>query len=205
VGILADESGALDMSRRIQLPKELVIRCFALCRQAERSLDHALGAPWLEFVAYYSPPRLGALEDLVARLEDRLPQPASPGVLPSSDELFRGRTWQMLFHLLLGRWVQARKTAFGYREPVVRFILAQVRTLLAYLASKERPDQQELIALRMAMFDCQRLLETPCPWLPELRSASRVEHFLYPEHLVPVTLEELLKECPERVPLKDNR
>jgi hypothetical protein len=192
------------MTRRIKLPKELVIRCFALCRQAECSLHYALHAPWPELVAYYAPPRLGALEDLVARLQDKLPQPTPSGP-PSSEEVFRGERRPGLFRLLLGRWLEARKTVFGYREPALRFILAQLRALVTHLASKERPDQQEIIALRMATLYCQYLLEWRCPWMPELKKADRIEHFLFPEHLVPVTLEELLKECPERLPLKDNR
>jgi hypothetical protein len=180
------------MTRRIKLPKELVIRCYALCRQAERSLDRALRAPWAEFAAYYGPDRLSALETVAARLEAELPQPAVSHAPPRFEEVYRQRALGKAFGLLLGKLGIFRKTTFAFREPEVRFVLAKLQALVNLLGRKERPAQEEIIASRMAMYDCQRLLEGPCYGLPELARANRVEHFLYPEHWQPVKLEELV-------------
>ncbi len=183
------------MTRPIRLPKELVIRCFALCRQAERSVDRALFAPWDEFVAYYGPDRVSALEAVVARLTDTLLQPGVAQAPPRFEEVYP-RELRLVFGFLLSKLPIFRKSTFGFREPEIRFVLARLQALLNVLASKERPAQDELIALRMAMYDCQRLLEWRCPWMPELNKALRIEHLFFPEHLVPVTMAELLQECP---------
>jgi hypothetical protein len=97
------------------------------------------------------------------------------------------------FGLLLGKLGIFRRTTFGFREPEIRFVFAKLQALVNLLASKERPAQEEIIASRMAMYYCQRLLEGPCYGLPELERADRVEHFLYPEHWQPVKLEELVQ------------
>ena len=178
------------MTRQIELPKELVIRCYALCRQAERSLDRALHAPWAEFAAYYGPDRLSALEDGVARLEATLPR---LGVSQSSQgfaEVCRPRGLRRVFGLLLGRLGIFRKTRFAFRAPEVRFVLAGLQALVNLLGSKERPTREEIIASRVAMYDCQRLLEGPCYGVPEMERANRVEHFLSPGHLQAIPMKE---------------
>jgi hypothetical protein len=180
------------MTRQIKLPKELVIRCYALCRQAERSLDRALHAPWAEFAAYYGPDRLSVLEAVATRLGATLPQPAVSHAPPRFEEVYRQRALGKAFGLLLGKFRIFRKTTFRFREPEIHFMLAGLQALVNLLERKEKPAQEEIIASRMAMYDCQRLLEGSCYGLPELEKANRVEHFLYPGHLQAVKLEELI-------------
>jgi hypothetical protein len=145
-------------------------------------------------VAYYDPDRLGTLEAVVARLRDVLPQTGVSEGSPGFGEVYRPKVLRMAFVLLLGKLGLLRKSTFAFRMPEIRFVLTKLQALVNLLGSKEKPAQDEIIAARMAMYGCQRLLEGPCFGLPELKRADRVEHFLYPAHWQPVKLDELVGE-----------
>jgi hypothetical protein len=154
------------------LSKDEVIRCYALCRQAERSVDRALQpSSWPDFVAYYYPSRVGTIEQIVARLREKL----SPAFTYPDEG-------------------KGRKYLFPFREQQVRAIIAALDGFLSLLRRADGPDQQELIAVRKALFDCEYAMEPLLRRLPEYHQALRIHHFLFPTHLESVTLEELVGE-----------
>jgi hypothetical protein len=179
------------MAGRTRLPKELVIRCYALCREAERSVDRALHVPWPAFVAYYAGPRTDALDLLLARLKETCSRPIRCREGEGSGARSQPRLLERLL-CRLGSWRAGRKAVFAFREEEVRWVITSLEHLVTLLGRTARPDQEDLIAARMAMLDCERLIESRCCGLPELKQAARIEHFLYPDHWEPVKLEDLV-------------
>ena len=180
------------MGNGIKLTKDLVIRCFAACREAERSLDRALHASWPEFLAYYLPNRLAAVRKLLDDLKGASGQSANGQIKALEMEVVPEQVPPGLFHLLWGRVTAGRKRFFMFREAPVRYLVAHLELLLCYLGEREGPEREKLIALRMAMYNCQRLIEEPCLGLPQLAMAARVEHFLPAKNIDCVKVEDLL-------------
>jgi len=93
---------------RVKLPRRLVVETYALCRQAERSVDKVLNYQWPEFTCYYQGNRVAA----VKRVVEQLRQLASDGACdpsPGREELTRDSRRPGLVQFLFGKWLSAGK------------------------------------------------------------------------------------------------
>jgi hypothetical protein len=187
------------MAEWIKLPKELVVRTYCCCREAERSLDAALPLwlPWEEFTAYYAGERAAALRTLLVRLGGSLPLGLAAAPSPSWEEVIRylappGPVAE-LFDELIGKRIRGRQRAFGFLPQEVQYIIGRLAALADLLVKKERPQQQDLIAMRMDLFACQRLIDCRCHGLAELDKAQRLSHFGEPGHEPRLRVEDLVE------------
>jgi hypothetical protein len=71
-------------------------------------------------------------------------------------------------------------------------VASALESLRDVLNAADSPGPKQLVALRMSMYDSQLLLQSRCGGLPEFKKAAGIEHFLFPTHLTPVKLEDLL-------------
>lgn len=179
----------------IQLPRRLIVRCYALCREAERSVDRALvSASWSDLVAYYHE-KIETIEQTREQLASMMPESATAQAPPDQEEVFRNHRPWALFRAVLGKWVAARSEWWAFPCPEVQFLVSKLHSLTDLLRERDRPAQGALIRLRMDLFDCQRVIDRRCQGLPELEKAARIEHFLHPEHCIPVKFEDLIAEA----------
>jgi hypothetical protein len=178
------------MAGWVQLPKDEVIRCYAFCREAERSVDRALYSSWPLFLAYYTAAKVKTLELLVGRLREKLlPSVARPE--RSNSNLRSSSSW---LSRVFERWGLTRQSVFTLRPDEVQGLIATLDGFLGLLRRNDRPDQEELIGARMALYDRQHDIERRCRGLPELKKAGLIQHWLFPDHLEPVKLEDLLED-----------
>jgi hypothetical protein len=192
VGVLANTGRAPSRVACVKLSRRLVIETYALCRQAERSVDKVLDYRWPEFTAYYRGNRGAA----VKRVVEQLRQLASDGACdpsPGREELTRHPRRPGLVQFLFGKWLAAGKKEWSIPCREIGFTAAALQALARLIDQDERPDHDTLVELRMDLWAAQWLLEGHCYGLSELARAVRMEHFSQSDHLVTVTLADLIR------------
>jgi hypothetical protein len=179
----------------MRLDRESVLKLFCYCREAERSVHHALDAPWPDFQAYYAPDKTEAIESLIGQLSVGL-TPGGTGLVPAESSEGHGMApWRFFFRYWFGRLIAPWERSWTFPERDVRHILATLTSLLRLLDVPARPDAHALIALRMAFYDCQRIIEGRCYGLRELEQARRIDHFHRTREQPVVQLADILREC----------
>jgi hypothetical protein len=176
----------------LKLPRWLIVETYALCRQAERSVDKVLDGRWPEFTAYYRGKRLTA----VKRVVEHLRSSASGGTCdpsPGRDELMRNSGRPGLVRFLFGKWLAAGKKEWSIPCREVGFTATVLQGLARLIEQEESPDPDTLVELRMDLWAAQWLIDGHCCGLPELARAVRMEHFMQSDHLATITLADLIR------------
>ncbi|MBV9123166.1 MAG: hypothetical protein JO112_07405 [Planctomycetes bacterium] len=172
----------------MRLPKSFIIELYCFSRQAERSVDAALLAPWSEFRAYYGPDKISALALLILKLQSLLPYP-----FPRSEEDITPTVVAPgLFKVLLGPWIARWKKKWTFSCQEIALLACTLQTLVNIVKKPLPPDLQFLIRLRMDFWTCEYIIESRCYGMRELKVAQNIEHFNQSWHIKPVTLSELV-------------
>jgi hypothetical protein len=179
----------------VRLDKESVVRLFCYCREAERSVHRALGDPWPEFQAYYGAEKVAPIRCLVGKLRealgDRNLSPLSSGrerPLGIGPGRFFLRYW-------FGRWLVRWEKCWSFSGRDICFIVTTLEALFRLFGTASKPHADALVALRMAFYDCERVIEGRCYGLREIERASRIDHFHSSPGFPWVQLPEILKDC----------
>jgi hypothetical protein len=179
---------------KVRLDKKLVLRLFCYCREAERSVHRALTNPWPAFRAYYSPAKVRAIKEAVARVTRQLGSSAECPTLPSRDQLAVRPDWAIFARVLFGRWLSRWETAWPFPRAEACYLAGTLTFLLRLLDDCDKPDSKVLIDLRMTLYDCQRIIEGRCYGVPGLKLANDIEHFDQTEWVKHVSLADVLKK-----------
>lgn len=174
----------------IRLTKDLVLRLFCYAREAERSVDAALFAKWSELRGYYDADKIAALSATVACLKALAPDGPDGGPPFTGEEICQRAAIGSL-RTLCRRLIARTKRDWLFHDPEVVFMRSVLARFLEYLKAPEAPPGDQHITLRTELLHVQFVIEERCQ-LPELRRASRVNHFHYPSHRKPVSVEDVL-------------
>jgi hypothetical protein len=179
---------------RIRLDKELVLKVYCLCREAERSVHRALDANWSDFQEYYKDTKTRQIRLVVESLYDLL-GPAYAHLDPPPDEdLERFISPPGIFRFYFGKWLASRKRWWFFPHQSILFLAYHLDSLVSLLSVQEKPDSAHLITLRRAFGACEYIIECRCHGLEELDLAKMMEHFRQTEWLPTVKLADILGE-----------
>ncbi len=182
----------------IQIEKPFLLRLYCYLQQAERSVHRPLCNHWSDFQQYYKPARAAAIESLLARLDQLIPQRRSSPP-PDKAEVFRNVPEPGMFRVFFGRWLTRGKTSFPFTAEEIAFIALTLETLLHFLDQTEKPAMDTLVTLRMDFCQAGGNIDWRCYGLEELRRASFIEHFDRTEWYPHLQLWEILGEPPPDV------
>jgi hypothetical protein len=172
-----------------RLTKRIALKLFCIFRQAERSVDHALGCSkvWSQFVAYYDGTKRTQIAELIGFLKDtRLVRERTP----SRKEFEIDRLWILLWRAAAGLWNPYRRYwKFDARE--ITFFFATLEHLLRLLEQAEFPGHEELIDLRMDCYGCHGVIGMKLVGISEIQKAKSIEHFHQSVYVRPVTFKDL--------------
>jgi hypothetical protein len=174
----------------IQIDKALALETYAYARQAERSVDFAIGSvsQWESLRQYYTGPRRDGLVKLVGRLRGLV---RSNSVIPTRDRFYKQR-WTTLIALPFMAIINQTKSAWRFSEGELVFFAEHLGNLLEILPSGEPPPRAGLIDLRMNLFMCQWIIERHLFGVSELKKANNIEHFCQPMHLRHFLMNEIM-------------
>jgi hypothetical protein len=160
---------------RVVLDKPTVLTLYCLSRQAERSVDRALGSRWEDFRAYYDSERTGLIESCRAKIVELAPAPVSAGAPLDRDAIVSQLPESLcaIMGFLFGRW----RRRWRFKESEMVFFAQALTRLLTVLDEAVRPSQDFLISLRMDLWACTYVITTRCHGMRELVPASRITHF----------------------------
>lgn len=192
MGVLANTGRARPRVAQVSLSRRLVVETYAVCRQAERSVDNVLNNNWAEFAAYYRGERAAAVKRVAGQLR-RLNSDRACDPTLGREELTRSSRRPGLVQFLFGKWLAAGKGEWSIPCTEIGFTAAALQTLAQLVDQDERPEHDTLVELRMNLWAAQWLIEGHCYDLPALGKAARMEHFHQSDHLVTVTLDELTR------------
>jgi hypothetical protein len=180
----------------INLPRHFVVEFYCLARQAERSLDAVLFAPWPEFAAYYKGERASRVRDILGGLQSPLQSKKMAPLHVQRDEVLRHvKAPGLIAHLsgpYRGRW----RKVWAFSGIEVAFVAAAFHALLHLLEENIAPAKETIVSLRMDFWAAQYLVQCRCHGMPELARATYVEHFNQAHHITPVKLSDLAP-CPD--------
>ena len=176
---------------RHYLPRRFVVQVYCLARQAERSLDAALFAPWSELAAYFTGERAARLNDVLGGLVNHLQSEGMTLPRTGREEVVRTvKTPGLIRHLSgphLARW----KKQWAFSRQQLCFIAGAFQSFLYLLKAGPEPARETIISLRMDFWACEYLIECRCHGMPELTRATYVEHFNQSLHVTPVKVSDL--------------
>ena len=161
-------------------------------RQAERTFDRALNASWQQVRDYYAGARgqelLSFLREFPAQLA--LVSGSQIAVLRSSAE--SRRRLKRLFALVGTRLASLWQPHYTLKDSEVRFFLFTLRRILELASARERPDQAELVRLRMDAGLSLFLIRSRYGARLDFDRILKVDHFLPPELTRSYTVDEIL-------------
>jgi hypothetical protein len=171
-----------------RLSKPALIRMFCYFRQAERSVHYALSCQelWPSFTAYYSPKQM-FLRELIEMLRKSGGTPEFEGRPRALSQNELVNALRCAAYFLSSR---LRKSWF-FSSQEISFFAATFNRLLNAVRAATSPSKEELLFIRHSCLECQYLISRKLVGLPELRKAGSIEHWLHPEHLELVRLEDL--------------
>jgi hypothetical protein len=173
------------MSARIS--KELALSMYACCRQAERSLDFALGSSqqWQGLLDYYEDKRrrIQCVADELERLG---------GIPVTAVRRLQVERHAFLRPLLrpFRRAANSWRSSWQFPEEELVFLRGTLEKLLNILKQREPPTSPEVIDLRMDLHACETLIEQRLVGVADLEKARRIEHFGQADHLRGVRLDD---------------
>jgi hypothetical protein len=181
----------------VKLNRDTIVALYCFCRQAERSLDFALGSDeqWRRLREYYDPQKREQLSSIF-RVLTRLG--ADCRNVPARTSVVRV-SFLAPFLFLLHRIANVWKSAWSFSLAEISFVFASL-TKFASLLSVEKPaTHNELIELRMDLSTCEWIIACRTCGLPELRQADHVEHFCQSNYIEHVPATRLRKSREARV------
>ncbi len=178
----------------IQLDKGLVVALYCYCRQAERSLDHALSADqehWCALREYYDAEKR---EGIASILKELTRLGGDLGNVPARAAIARTPLFPLFapFRFLIRRIANLWKSSWTFSTDEVNFVLAKLTRFFHLLDGQEPGTHEELVNLRMDLSVCQWILANPTCGLPELRRARHIEHFGQADFIEHISLEKLV-------------
>ncbi len=179
---------------RITIDKKRALTTLCVARQAERSVDFALGSQsqWALLREYYDDERLQPVLDTLAHLEAATE--LSSRVI-SRDTVFPITVWGVLTYPL--RWlVNHFRNRWRFRADEVQFMLLTLRTFLAALRSVAMPEAPTLVGMRMDLSCCEWIIGQRLAGVAEIDKAMRVEHFCQSDYLTFVTIQDVCGTSP---------
>jgi len=178
----------------VRLDREAVVKLFCYCREAERSVHRALSDPWPDFRAYYGPEKTEPIRRLIESLagavqgQGNCPDPAA------HRRPFGMSIWRLFLRYWFGRWLVRWEKTWSFPERESYYILGRLEELLRLLACPLKPEAHSLIALRMALCECEGLIEHRCYGLREIQVAHGIDHFNKTVWLPRLSLADVLKK-----------
>jgi hypothetical protein len=176
----------------VRLDRESAVKLFCFCREAERSVHRALTAPWSHFQDYYNQDRLAPIRDLIDRVGGSVRAGGECPDLSSPEGGYGLGPGRMFIRYFFGRWLVRWETSWSFPGREICFILGRLRDLLEMLGSPSKPDHSTLIALRMALCECERIIKGRCYGLWEIELALGIDHFNKTEWLPRISLSDVL-------------
>jgi hypothetical protein len=180
------------------LDKPFVIEMYAYTFQGERSIAFALGAPWDELRAFYQGERIAGLKSFNIAVHERLNRQQVKCLCLNRNQISLYPSPVRLHQYLFGKWVSRWKRQWSFPAEAICFMATALDSLVHHLESETRPDQNDLIALRMDLCTSRSIIEDRCYGLAELALARRLEHFWQADWITPVTLQDLLAGGPDQ-------
>lgn len=162
---------------KVYLDKQFILRLYCYTFQAERSIAFALGAEWSELREYYAGERAEGARAFFNELQQ---------FVSTNGFFFPGQTLREvertvrpvgLFRYFFGKWLARCKQGWFFSGRYLYYAAANLSSFLDLLSSPTRPEQQTLVALRMALCSSRSLIEMRCHGWEELARAMQVEHF----------------------------
>ena len=176
------------MAASIQIPKRLALLLFCYFRQGERSVDYGLSCPrsWPLLVEYYDS-RLAAL----AELRDTLKRASAlPAAASGEQPLLKKGIFAPL--ICLWRLVSNRyRNHWSFSTNEISVFASILERLAITVGSATPPPSDDLVALRMRCYECNRLIAQRLIGVPELHTANLIEHRFQSPWVKRFTLEEL--------------
>jgi hypothetical protein len=184
--------GVLRMGERVS--RDLAIRTYAVARQAERSIDFALGSQsqWDSLREYYRDERLGFVRDILCAF--RALKADCPSSMAREPFTTIDVGWALSFPLR--RFVNRFRSSWRLTRVETGFICGALTALAEVLTRAHQPDAKHLVKLRMDLSACQRIIHKHLVGVPELAQADAVEHFCQADHVVSVRMDAIWGNTP---------
>lgn len=176
----------------VKLTRSPIIQLYCVVRQAERSVDAALFAPWRELTAYYEGERAALARLVLDNLRQLLRGCGSEVRYTHRDEMLRDVAAPGLIRHLSGPWVARLKKRWAFSSRTLGFVAATLQAFLDLLNAIQQPARESLISLRMDLWACEYMIECRCHGFAELPRAMNIEHFNQAAHVVPVRMRQLV-------------
>ena len=171
----------------ISLDKRMALLLYGCCRQAQRSVDFALGAQWDRLQSYYDKAKCASLEYFICKLAvtgwGDNPPPTRHRIIQCSIFSTAFGALRAIAGRIRGNWTLYPAEA--------RFISYAFRAMLIYLRCDEQPRTSQRIELRLDLVAAEMIIENLLFTLPELNAARMVEHFCQSEHVRPFSLQHI--------------
>jgi len=174
------------------LSKENLIRLSCYLRQADRTFDRALNASWQQVQDYYAGARGHELRSFLHEFPAQLALASESeiAVLRSSAE--SRRPLKKLFALVATRLSSLWQPHYTLNDSEARLFLFNLHRILQLVSGRERPDQADLVRLRMDANLSVYLIQSRYGACLDFGRILKVDHFLPPEFPRCYTVDEIL-------------
>lgn len=178
----------------VRVAKDLALRTYAVARQAERSIDFALGSQsqWDLLREYYRDGRLGFVRDILSAF--RALKADCPSSMAREQFATIDVCWALSFPLR--RFLNRFRSRWRFTRAETGFICGGFAILAEVLTRADQPDAKHLVELRMNLSTCQRIIHKHLVGVPELAQADAVEHFCQADHVVSVSMHAIWGKAP---------
>jgi hypothetical protein len=173
----------------IYLSKNTILMLFCSFRQAERSVHNAQSFPkqWAEFVAYYDIARRTQIAELIGVLK-------AAGATQDETLDLSVKAQSALFSIVrcaANALCNQFKSHWSFSVQELSFFCRTLERLIGAL-QKDFPDQENLISIRLACFQCRHLIARRLIGLSIIQKAGSIEHFNQSQYVAHYEIDEFM-------------
>lgn len=150
------------------LKKQELVRLYAVIRQAELSLDRGLSGNWSELLSYYAGARLESIERELHSIRK-----LRRGSLVEPKRLTLARILSLRARGCICRYF----SRVHLSNDEIELLFFSLKKGVECLKADAQPPTNQVVDSRMALYECEILLESLLPSAPGLKMAQSVEHF----------------------------
>jgi hypothetical protein len=174
------------------LSKANLIRLSCYLRQGERTFDRALNASWQQVRDYYVGVRGQELRSFLNRFPAELALASESEIAALRSRAAPRRSLKKLFAQVRMRLSILWQPHYALDDSEVRLFLFTLRRILQLVSGRERPDQADLVRLRMDANLSVSLIQSRYGACLDFDRIMKVDHFLPPEFTRCYTVDEIL-------------
>jgi hypothetical protein len=170
-------------SMKIPLEKRDILAAYGASREAERSVDALLIGDWLDCQNYYDEERTAFFRQVIEKLQGMLGPGCSGSGYISIETIGRHLSWRRFLPSFIAKFLARKKSFFRFPAREIQFLLTTIKSFLAFLAEKAKPEVDEIVSLRLALYVCEIIIEARCHGMGEIEDQFDLKNLFRPSWL----------------------